>query len=105
MEYFSWSDMALMNCILVIFQPFRGFVSRNTQNFSNLTLTIHPLHANHAIRLYFQRLLHSFIHLEKIYLASKTIAQDYLFPKEFSKESDMQAAVRVLENLITNLKV
>ena len=26
-------------------------------------------------------------------------------PKEFSKENDMQAAVRVLENLITKLKV
>jgi allantoate deiminase len=26
-------------------------------------------------------------------------------PKEFSKETDMQVAVRVLENLITNLKV
>ena len=26
-------------------------------------------------------------------------------PKEFSKEADMQVAVQVLENLITNLKV
>ena len=24
MEHFSWSDIPLMNCIIVIFQPFRG---------------------------------------------------------------------------------